>query len=766
MIHRTSLITAAATMIIAVVLFTQAATAAPSQIASLNWQQRSDWVNVKALPLAAIGDGIADDSPALQAAITAMRDGATLYIPAGTYRITTPLVLTGPRHGILIVGNGRETKLVWDGEPGGKMLTVNGVAYSNYRGLSFDGRGKASIGIWHDNNKRFETEVRNQQLSFKGFTDGGIVSNPKCAIPSAEMSFEDCLFEDCRRGVSFAKFNDYDFTFSGCDFKGCDTGIDCINGNFYARDCHFEGSRVEDVHAAQEHGVSLRRCTSVGSARFLSHVSAVGTITVQDCWVDGWTDPAGAIRLAGAPAVLFDNHFTHPPIVAGAAAAPVTIARGEQRVFLSENVTVSGELSISQSRTHVYVIPPGKRKGVVTGPSQSFLRTSVRIPKRVYDAVKDFGAKADGKTDDTAAIQAAIDAAASAANSVAGKDSIAYLPMGNYVISKTLRVTGRDYFIGGGGSGFYTRLVWKGAAGGTMMEVRNPQNVVIENLTLGHGDSGVSNAGLNIDQVGTETGSRTTYDGVWVYGLYRRDPFNQGIRFLNLGAKDTVIIQQVQGNMHFVDSAAATVIANNTYEGSVVVDGKSPKRDGILGFQFRLATLVTHPLYLRDSNSIVMSDLYVEQSNSGLYFEGHDGDPAGRATIQGAKLNTGGHPAEAVNFRLFDINNYRGQIFFGHDQLYVEPNPLPVVQVGAQTVDLTVFGCCYYATKPDEQVTSAAKLSYVGNEGFGMSKVGYAAGDVNASSALPSLALALDDLRRLGAVDVALNYPQAAVGAK
>ena len=37
--------------------------------------------------LGARGDGIANDRPAIQAAVDAARPGATIYFPAGTYRL-------------------------------------------------------------------------------------------------------------------------------------------------------------------------------------------------------------------------------------------------------------------------------------------------------------------------------------------------------------------------------------------------------------------------------------------------------------------------------------------------------------------------------------------------------------------------------------------------------------------------------------------------------------------------------------------------------
>ena len=90
-------------------------------IPGLNWQQRSDWINVRTNIPNAIGDGIADDTAALQSALNATNSGKTIYLPAGTYRITQTLAM---HNGVAssIIGNGRDTKIVWGGAVGGAMF--------------------------------------------------------------------------------------------------------------------------------------------------------------------------------------------------------------------------------------------------------------------------------------------------------------------------------------------------------------------------------------------------------------------------------------------------------------------------------------------------------------------------------------------------------------------------------------------------------------------------------------------------------------------
>ncbi|HEY0073814.1 MAG TPA: glycosyl hydrolase family 28-related protein [Abditibacteriaceae bacterium] len=740
-------------IVCAVLCFGHSLSAAPERnealrLPALKWEERSDWVNVKTdITPAALGDGVTDDTNSLQKALDGVKDGSTLYLPPGRYRITRMLSLQGPLIGVLLVGHGRDTQLIWDGEIGGKMFTDDGVAYSRFVGMVFNGQNKAAVGFWHYSTRRFETEVRHQHLAFLNFTDAGVLADPKDKFALAETTFENCLFDNCRRGVAFLQFNDYDFTFDGCEFRRNDIAIECTHGNFYVRNCHFENSRTVDIHAYPEHGSSVRRCTSVGSNQFIRFAQPVGTMTIQDCHVDSWKSTDGAITLSGAPVILFDCVFTNPP----AGSAAVNIGNG-QRLIVSNNV-LKGAPSIFQAnhKGRLYPVPHGKRKGSIQSARQSFFRSSARIPTKVFDAKRDFGAKGDGKTDDTAALQKTIDEARKI-----GKGALAYLPSGSYVISKTLHLTGRDYFVGG--SGFHTRLIWKGNEGGTMLEVRNPQQVTLEHIAIGNHDSGLMNNGIDIHQTGSPQPSRMTYDGVFVYGMYQLQPFRQGLHFTNLDGDDVVVMPHVQGNLRFTDCAAATILANCTYEGSILVEGKNKSRGGLLGFQTRLATLVTHGLYLKDSQSIVMSDFYVEQANNGFVFEGAPGDSPGRATIQGAKVHFTVDKADPTMGTALSIANYAGQIFFGHNQFYNEPKQLRIRQRGENAVDLFLLANSFYDVQPDVQKQDSAKLFYIANSTFGMKSSTYGAEDVSAEQALPHLTHALDDLRRLGELDLRINH--------
>jgi len=725
--------------------------AAP-RIPSLAWAPRSDWVNVKGL--GAVGDGAADDTAAIQKALDGVQNGSTIYFPPGTYRVTSTLRITGPLIGVSVIGHGRDTTLVWDGAPGGSLFLDDGVAESRFVGIQFDGRGKAAVGFHHDSDHRFETEVRHQHLAFRGFTNAAVLAEPQDKYALAETTFENCLFEDCRRGVAFVSFNDYNYTFDGSEFRRCGIAIQCVHGNFYARNCHFEGSREVDIHSAPEHASSVRRCTSVGSRAFLRYANPVAPMTIQDCQVSGWTSPEGAVTLSGAPVVMFDCVFTGGP----EGQAPVRIAKDGQRLIVSEN-RVEGAPSLIQPghKGRVYVIPAGKRRGSLRSARQRFLRDTARVPTKVFDAKRDFGAKGDGRSDDTAAIQKAIDAAREH-----GRGAIAYLPTGLYVVTDTLHVTGRDY--AGGGTGFWTRLVWKGAEGGTMIAVHDPQHVTLENLAVGNHDAGQMSNAIDILQTSSGKPSHMTYDGVFVYGMYQRKPLRKGLHLRGLGAEAVVVMPHVQGNLRVIDCARATILANCSYEGSVVVEGKDPRRDGFLGFQTRLSTITTHGLYLRDNHSIVMSDFYVEQADDGYVLEGSAGDPPGRAVIQGAKVDFT-RDGEGREGTVLDIRGYGGEVFFGPNQFYASLPRVPVLHRGERTLDLFLWGNCFYKTHLEAQKSPSLRLHLVGNEGVAVEgKDTVLSHESRAVDTLPPdrlsrLAPALDDLRRLGELDLRINHP-------
>lgn len=738
-----------------------------AMIPELNWEKRSDWIDVKAdVTPAAKGDGVADDTEAIQAALDIAYKkiyGTSIYFPPGTYRITKTLVMgkggmgkkTHRLSGTLFVGHGRGTKLIWDGEENGVMFWSRGSTNTRYVGFVWDGRGRAAMGIDHKAS-HFETELRHQHEAFLNFTEAGIRIG-KGPLHSAEIIYENCLFERCKVGVALLSFNDYDNTFDGCEFRECNEGIVQNKANAYIRNCHFESSTVCDIRMSGEHCSSVRRCTSVGSECFLKRHGNVTGLTIQDCRVDKWKSSGGAVCLRGGPVILMDNVFTNPPY----GSPPVRYARANQRIFLSNNKaegSVNNTLlqNLNPQVGMIYEVPAGKLGGSLKSAQQSFLKSQVRIPGKVFDVKRDFGAKGDNKTDDTAAIRKAIESARAH-----GNGAIAYFPTGRYVVTEILEISGSDYYVGG--SGFSSALVWKGKPGGTTIQIIDPQNLTLENICVGF-----HNYGRNLEneadivQTGSDKPSFMIYDEVYVYGMYQKKPYKQGLRFMNMSKQDTVLMKHVNGNLRFIDAARGTFLINASYEGIVTLEGKSKKRDGFLGFLTRLTTNSDPALIVKDNHSIVMSDFYVEQADSYIWLKGGVDSQAGRVTIQGAKVGLKKGKQDNV---LIDIDNYQGEFTFGHNQFYPSVPLARIYSKGDAPLNIVFAANFFYGSKPDIKLGPETKLTYIGNQGIykyigeGKNKPLKEVENTKGANPMPQLVRAFDDLRVLGELDLRLNHP-------
>ena len=717
------------------------------QLPDLKWEPRSDWINVKSdVTPKAVGDGLADDTAALQAAFDKLSEAPgeanTVYLPPGAYRITRTLMVKH-RDGISIIGCGRSTRIVWDGPSGkgddSRMFWSNGAPRSRYVGITWDGRGKACVGFDHDSKSYFETEIDHQHEAFLNFTGSGIRIGHDQRTPgaqaTAETTYDNCLFVNCENGLTLMQFNDYDHTVAGCEFRDCGIGVNStVGANFYLRDSHFENSKIMDIHVRVEHGVSVRRCTSTGSTLFLA-AATIAPLTIQDCQVAGWTNPTGAVTLNSGPVVLFDCVFTDPPT----RHPPIVVSRG-QHLILSNNKSPATDGMVKPGDSqNITEVPPGKRGSALHSPQQTFFQDTASVSGTVFDARRDFGARGDGKADDTTPIQAAIDAARKH-----GKGAIAYLPSGDYLVSKTIEMTGRDFSVGG--SGTHSRLIWRGPADGVLMHVQDPNEVTISNLDIG--EAGTQKNAIDILQTSSGIPSRIHYEKVWVFGMYQKRAAVKGLQCRNLPSGTVIVADHFTGNVELTDCARANLLFNSSYEGAIVVEGNEQPRDGLLGFMTRLATINICGLVVKDSQNIVMSDYYVEQADRMMEFQGNAGDPAGRVTIQMPKSHCYKNP-------VIDIQNYHGLITLGPSMFYPGGiDPALITQQGSNPCDFILLASEDYNVAPTFEFGPGAQYSLLENRGKGMGENKLAAG------ALEQVASALDDLRRLGSLDLTENYPQ------
>lgn len=462
------------------------------QLPVLNWIKCSDWYSVK--DYGAQGDGKTDDTAAIQKLYNLASSGKVknIYFPPGKYRITKTLVLSNQK-GLYVVGHGRDTVLFWDGEKGGSIYRSNGIHRSRYEGITYDGRGIAGICCEHCSQTRYETSITYKNCAFMNADIGIATSRHQRKVASAEIYYENLIFKNTKTGLLLNEYNDYDHILEGCVFINNEIGIHSYKGHFNIRNSHFIGSKIVDIRVSKpQHPGSVRWCTSDGSKMFFEtggkapagegkgmaeDCNWMQPYTIQGCYIRNWKNKNGAILLRQlGPTLLFDNFFSNNR----EATVPVAMMHNKGTAILtSSNNLLNGKKFAVKSlgKLEQVEIPATSNSPKPGGTMPWFFKSKVKVPQKVFDAKIDFGAKGNGREDDTDAVIKTIAAARKY-----GQGAIAYFPVGNYRITRQLVVNGSNYGIGG--SGKCSVLQWYGDIKTPIIHVSDPQNIKISNLAI------------------------------------------------------------------------------------------------------------------------------------------------------------------------------------------------------------------------------------------------------------------------------------------
>ncbi len=716
---------------------------ATDSLPSLNWQPGSDWINVK--NFGAKGDGKTDDTAALQKAFDKLNNHITVYLPPGRYIISKTLEWKGAKRllGVSVIGHGKDTVIEWRGEKNGNMIMDGGITLSRFVGFALEGNNRAAIGIYHHNHKHFETNIRNRFIAVRNVLDTGICfeKNSIDGLSTAEITFENCILENCGKGVSFVSFNDYNYSFEGCLFRKNKYGIFGEHCNFYVRECRFEANAT-DIHSRPEHMSTVRRSISVGSGVFLDFSNSVSPMTVENCYVSDWKSPQGAIISSGAPLTVFDCEFTGKT-------APIKLKSRSQQIIISNNKVAGNGKLFNSKPQHLSIVPAGKRQPLNLNADINFLKKVVKVPTKLFDAVKDFGAKGNGRADDTAAIRKTIAAAAKH-----GNGAIAYLPRGVYKITDTLQITGKNYYFGGCGAG--SMIKFAGPANQNAMEIRNPDHITLENFSFGMNRyEKKQKYNADIVQFGSDKPSYITYYGVFCYGKYCTNADWYGLRLKNLTKNDRAHIKYIEGNIVVDNSAEAEIFSNCSFEGTLTVKGATQKPvNGFTGFMTRLVTLSKPCLRTFDTSYVILSDFYMEQSPAeNMIFSG-----SGRVSLGLAKFQKTDRKGHTTSIKFV---GYTGSIDVLSGQFYRQQKIINYVADAKTDATINLLGCCFYQSRfnADKNI----KINMVGTTFYGKANNENAEklkGPENYTADPKVMVPLLDDFRQLGYYDLKFNYPE------
>jgi hypothetical protein len=469
------------------------------------------WADVKQR-FGARGDGHTDDTRAIQTAIDSLscpptgynngsRGYMVVYLPAGTYCISSTLLLKG-KIGVGIVGEDpRRTVIKWIGKDNDTLLWANGSAYYRVGRITWDANGRQGmegIGIhwkeiWnHPGNKSFA--ALNIELSDNIFTGGfkyGISGgtgggSDGTGLNDSEITIKRCSFFKCSSaGIWIHGYNALDYWIWDCRFFQCYDAIHCYAGNYHAYRCFMSGSGERDLFNEMCYYISARGCYSENAPNFSGDRGISANPfkrTFQDNTVTGLKSSAIIYYHLGKVS-LWGNKFSRSKDTA--VKTSMEIASWAPGIYealsLHNTYAYAQPIKIKNRPDTIYTY--GDKRGDVQASPAAFLKTQDSTPAEIRRPVLDVPPGADGR-----AIQAILDLAAS----LKGKRPVVHFPAGAYSIDRPLVIpAGSDMKLQGDGLLYASVILAKKPvplSQDALIRIEGPSQVTIVDLQLGRED--------------------------------------------------------------------------------------------------------------------------------------------------------------------------------------------------------------------------------------------------------------------------------------